>query len=185
MGSLAEGVDLKLQTEWLAERHVHRQEPCRTCWARYLCGGGCHHEVIRRGRPACDYIRGWLHYCIEAYVRLSGSKQAPSLVELIISGQHLRNRCRTCRSTFAARMAQLGHSVCLVERARFPRSHLGESLSLGVSPLLETIGAREAVEAAGFLRVRSVRVKWDAALQVRKTRASKACWSIAVNSTGS
>lgn len=71
MGSLAEGVDLKLQTEWLAERHVHRQEPCRTCWARYLCGGGCHHEVIRRGRPACDYIRGWLHYCIEAYVRLS------------------------------------------------------------------------------------------------------------------
>lgn len=71
-------------------------------------------------------------------------------------------------STFAARMAQLGHSVCLVERARFPRSHLGESLSLGVSPLLETIGAREAVEAAGFLRVRSVRVKWDAALQVRE-----------------
>jgi uncharacterized protein len=42
---------------------THRQEPCRSCWARYLCGGGCHHEVIRRGRPACDYIRGWLHYC--------------------------------------------------------------------------------------------------------------------------
>jgi hypothetical protein len=39
--------------------------------ARYLCGGGCHHEVIARGRPACDYIRGWLHYCLQAYVRLS------------------------------------------------------------------------------------------------------------------
>ncbi|MGA7196392.1 MAG: radical SAM protein [Roseiarcus sp.] len=71
MGSLAEGVDRTRQAEWLAERHVHRQEPCRSCWARYLCGGGCHHEVLRRGRPACDYIRGWLHYCLEAYLRLS------------------------------------------------------------------------------------------------------------------
>lgn len=71
MGSLTAGVDLKRQAEWLAHRHVHRQEPCRACWARYLCGGGCHHEVIRRGRPACDYIRGWLHYCLEAYLRLS------------------------------------------------------------------------------------------------------------------
>ena len=71
MGSLDDGVDLARQADWLAERHVHRQEPCRSCWARYLCGGGCHHEVIRRGRPACDYIRGWLHYCLEAYLRLS------------------------------------------------------------------------------------------------------------------
>ncbi len=71
MGSLNDGVDLNRQAAWLADRHVHRQEPCRACWARYLCGGGCHHEVIRRGRPACDYIRGWLHYCLEAWLRLS------------------------------------------------------------------------------------------------------------------
>lgn len=71
MGSLLAGVDRERRAAWLAERHVHRQEPCRGCWARYLCGGGCHHEVIRRGRPACDYIRGWLHYCLEAYLRCS------------------------------------------------------------------------------------------------------------------
>jgi uncharacterized protein len=71
MGSLDDGVDVSRQADWLAARHVHRQEPCQSCWARYLCGGGCHHEVIRRGRPACDYIRGWLHYCLEAYLRLS------------------------------------------------------------------------------------------------------------------
>ena len=71
MGSLDDGVDLSRQADWLATRHVHRQQPCQSCWARYLCGGGCHHEVIRRGRPACDYIRGWLHYCLEAYLRLS------------------------------------------------------------------------------------------------------------------
>jgi uncharacterized protein len=69
MGSLSAGVDTERQSEWLADRHVHRQQPCRDCWARYLCGGGCHHEVIRRGRPACDYIRGWLHYCLQAYLR--------------------------------------------------------------------------------------------------------------------
>lgn len=77
MGSLGAGVDRERQARWLAERHVHRQEPCRGCWARYLCGGGCHHEVIRRGRPACDYIRGWLHYCLGAYSRLS--RQQPDL----------------------------------------------------------------------------------------------------------
>jgi uncharacterized protein len=71
MGSLDSGVDVQRRSSWLAGRHVHTQEPCRTCWARYLCGGGCHHEVIRRGRPACDYIRGWLHYCLEAYLRLA------------------------------------------------------------------------------------------------------------------
>ena len=64
------GLDRAAQDAWLAERHVHRQEPCRSCWARYLCGGGCHHEVIHRGRPACDYVRGWLHYAIGAYGRL-------------------------------------------------------------------------------------------------------------------
>lgn len=70
MGDLIGGIDRERQASWLEQRHVHRQEPCRGCWARYMCGGGCHHEAIRRGRPACDYIRGWLHYCIGAYGRL-------------------------------------------------------------------------------------------------------------------
>ena len=71
MGDLTTGLDETRRDLWLSERHVHRQEPCRSCWARYLCGGGCHHEVIARGRPACDFIRGWLHYTIEAHGRLS------------------------------------------------------------------------------------------------------------------
>ncbi|WP_211193980.1 radical SAM/SPASM domain-containing protein [Pyxidicoccus fallax] len=74
LGDLTTGVDRERQARWLTERHVHRQEPCRSCWARYLCSGGCHHEVIQRGRPACDYIRGWLHYCLEAYSRLSRAR---------------------------------------------------------------------------------------------------------------
>lgn len=71
-------------------------------------------------------------------------------------------------STLAARMAEFGHRVCLIDRARFPRAHLGESLSPGVLPLLEIISARESVEAAGFLRVRDVRVQWEQGLRWRR-----------------
>jgi uncharacterized protein len=71
LGDIVSGPDREAQRRWLAERVVDRQEPCRSCWARYLCGGGCHHEVIHRGRPACDLIRGWLEYCLQAYVNLS------------------------------------------------------------------------------------------------------------------
>jgi uncharacterized protein len=71
MGDLHNGIDPKLQNNWLAARHVHTQSPCTQCWARYLCGGGCHHEVLDRGRHACDYIRGWLHYTIQAHDRIS------------------------------------------------------------------------------------------------------------------
>jgi uncharacterized protein len=81
MGTLAGGIDRARQNEWLSSRHVHRQSPCNSCWARYLCGGGCHHETIRRGRPACDYIRGWLQFCLESYLRLSSSPVAPALAE--------------------------------------------------------------------------------------------------------
>lgn len=74
MGNVGSGVARDQQRDWLAERRVNRQEPCRSCWARYLCGGGCHYEVIHRGRPACDYIRGWLEYALGAYVRLSAKR---------------------------------------------------------------------------------------------------------------
>lgn len=73
MGNVREGPDARRDT-WLTERHVHKQSPCSDCWARYMCGGGCHHEVIYRGRPACDYIRGWLDYCLQAYVHLSEAR---------------------------------------------------------------------------------------------------------------
>lgn len=67
----------------------------------------------------------------------------------------------------AARLAHLGLTVCLVERASFPRCRLGESLSPGVLTLLETIGARHAVEAAGVTRVRTVLSNWEGSLAER------------------
>jgi uncharacterized protein len=80
MGSLSGGVDRGRQKDWLGARHVDTQQPCSGCWARYLCGGGCHHETMSRGRPACDFIRGWLHHCIGLYGRLSRAR--PELFDL-------------------------------------------------------------------------------------------------------
>ena len=77
MGDLESGPDDAARARWLESRHVDRQLPCSGCWARYLCGGGCHQEVINRGRPICDFIRGWLHYCLGTYVRLSGAGALP------------------------------------------------------------------------------------------------------------
>ena len=71
MGDIRMGSDVARRTHHLAQRHVDRQEPCKSCWARYLCGGGCYHEVERRGRVACDYIRSWLSYCIASYAEIS------------------------------------------------------------------------------------------------------------------
>jgi uncharacterized protein len=69
LGSIREGLSADSRADFLRSRHVDAQEPCRVCWARYLCGGGCHAEVIAAGRSGCDYIRGWLEHCMKIYTR--------------------------------------------------------------------------------------------------------------------
>jgi uncharacterized protein len=69
LGSTNQGLSSERRESFLRARHVDRQEPCRSCWARYLCGGGCHAEVLSAGRSGCDYIRGWLEYCMRSYDR--------------------------------------------------------------------------------------------------------------------
>jgi len=67
LGDLDEGLSAPARQAFLDRRQVDAQEPCRSCWARYLCGGGCHAEVDEVGRDGCDYIRGWLEHCISLY----------------------------------------------------------------------------------------------------------------------
>jgi uncharacterized protein len=67
LGDLETGPATDKRRNFLAARDVDLQEPCRTCWARYLCGGGCHAEVMTVGRDGCDYIRGWLEFCLTTY----------------------------------------------------------------------------------------------------------------------
>jgi uncharacterized protein len=68
------GLARDLRTSFLAERHVHAQEDCQRCWARYLCSGGCHQEAKARTRASCDFIRGWLEFCLGAYCELSQAR---------------------------------------------------------------------------------------------------------------
>jgi uncharacterized protein len=78
MGSITAGFNHDARFKLLELRHVDRQEPCRSCWARYVCGGGCHHEmgVLGRSEDHCDLIRGWLEECLKVYVELSDSDHA-------------------------------------------------------------------------------------------------------------
>ncbi len=67
LGDVKLGLSLPARQRFLERRGVDSQEPCRSCWARYLCGGGCHAEVDEVGREGCDYVRGWLDHCIRTY----------------------------------------------------------------------------------------------------------------------
>ena len=68
------GLDSARRRRFLEQRHVHAQADCRVCWARYLCSGGCHQEASARTRASCDFIRGWLEFCLAAYCELVGRR---------------------------------------------------------------------------------------------------------------
>ncbi len=50
----------------------------------------------------------------------------------------------------SALLARMGLDVVLLERERFPRAHVGESLLPGSIPILESLGVMDEVREAGF-----------------------------------
>ncbi len=81
LGNVESGISSALQGEWLEARNLRNQSPCTTCWARHLCAGSCHYDVLKVGRPACDYIRGWAEICLSTYAWLAESN--PRLLDQI------------------------------------------------------------------------------------------------------
>lgn len=63
-------------------------------------------------------------------------------------------------STVAALLAKEGHSVTLLERERFPRYHVGESILPSCLPILDLTGARDKVEKHGFQRKGGAYFEW-------------------------
>src|SRR5262245_40222366 len=61
-------------------------------------------------------------------------------------------------STTATMLVRQGGQVLLLDRVRFPRDHIGESLLPASIPVLEELGVLPAVQAAEFLR------KWGATM---------------------
>jgi uncharacterized protein len=83
LGDTLQGLSPERQARWLRERNLQNQTPCLSCWARYLCSGSCHYEVLKEGRPACDYIRGWADQCLQLYVELA--RERPAMLEKILT----------------------------------------------------------------------------------------------------
>lgn len=63
-------------------------------------------------------------------------------------------------ATIAARLAALGHRVVLVDAAPPARADMAHTLPLAALPLLDAVGAGEAVRRAGFPAVAGIAVCW-------------------------
>ncbi len=63
-------------------------------------------------------------------------------------------------STAAAMLARQGVEVTLLERERFPRDHVGESLLPASMPVLEELGVLCAVQEAGFVPKFGATMSW-------------------------
>jgi flavin-dependent dehydrogenase len=55
-------------------------------------------------------------------------------------------------SSTAGLLATRGHRVLVLEREKFPRYHIGESLITGTLPTLEELGLRERMDQMGFTK---------------------------------
>lgn len=63
-------------------------------------------------------------------------------------------------SSAATMLARMGAKVVLLERERFPREHIGESLLPASLPILEELGALPAVRAEGFVEKYGATMVW-------------------------
>jgi halogenation protein CepH len=63
-------------------------------------------------------------------------------------------------SVAATLLADAGHRVLVLERERFPRYHIGESLLSATLPILDAVGATPAIERHGFLRKPGGTFQW-------------------------
>jgi halogenation protein CepH len=65
-------------------------------------------------------------------------------------------------ATAASLLARAGRRVLVLERARFPRYHIGESLLSATLPILAHVGVLPDLEAAGFVRKPGGTFVWGA-----------------------
>jgi len=87
-GALATGIDEPARWKFLTDNHPRTRAPCGTCWARYLCGGGCHHMAhVMSPKDApnelpeffCDFLRAQFRLGLEVYAEIA--TKAPSWLE--------------------------------------------------------------------------------------------------------
>ncbi|MBM4255885.1 MAG: NAD(P)/FAD-dependent oxidoreductase [Deltaproteobacteria bacterium] len=83
-----------------------------------------------------------------------GSSSLPHHTDIVVIGGG------PAGTTIASLLARFGYKVILLEKRRFPRHQIGESLTPQILPVLDFLGLRQRVEAAGFLRMIGHTVCW-------------------------
>lgn len=83
------GLDQERRRDMLRVIHLDERTDCSSCWARYICSGGCHHvNFLFGGHPSktfthhCDWLRAWYKCGVEAYAEIL--ERNPSFIQ-----QHL------------------------------------------------------------------------------------------------
>ena len=156
---MTEGIDRRRQLRWLDERHVHTPAALQQLLGPL--------PVRRRLPPRGDRPRSaglrlhpGLAALVDRGVRATVRRPARLLLPVVTGPFDV---CVVgggpAGAGLAAALARTGYRVCVVEQRVFPRDHVGESLSPGAWPLLDSLGiARSAVEAvAAPVRVTGVR----------------------------
>ena len=91
IGNLKDGVDSSRRFELLNDMHPRSRSACETCWARYLCGGGCHHIAWLHSEKSeapwmisdvfCDFLRAWYRIGLHTYARMV--EEAPDMLGMV------------------------------------------------------------------------------------------------------
>ncbi len=78
IGSVHEGFDDKRRREILGSALLDSKPVCRSCWARHLCGGGCHYlshlhfgNIIEPHSLTCDFLRRWYEIGMKVYSHIA------------------------------------------------------------------------------------------------------------------
>ncbi|MEN7551478.1 NAD(P)/FAD-dependent oxidoreductase [Rapidithrix thailandica] len=71
-------------------------------------------------------------------------------------------------SVIAKKLARFGYSVVLIEKEKFPRKHIGLSLTPGIHHWLGLLGLKEEVNKAGFTRALESFILWESNEVVKK-----------------
>jgi uncharacterized protein len=91
IGNLENGIDSEKRFDLLNDMHPRSRTSCETCWARYLCGGGCHHIAWLHSDKGeapwmisdvfCDFLRSWYRIGLHTYARMV--EEAPEMLGMV------------------------------------------------------------------------------------------------------
>jgi flavin-dependent dehydrogenase len=79
----------------------------------------------------------------------------PTAVDVLVAG------AGPAGTTVSGLLAQLGYQVLVIEQQRFPRYHIGESLTPAVEPLFEFLGIGDRMASAEFVRMPGHTFRWN------------------------